>query len=77
MILSKETHRPSSVKLWQIPQPAAEPIPFCLLSLETPLDAHDTSYFAASANVFNLSNTPGFMGQTYMKIFKNTMERRF
>jgi hypothetical protein len=55
MILSKETHLPSSVKLWQIPQPSAEPSPLAVFLRVVPLDAQDTSYFAASAKIFSLS----------------------
>jgi hypothetical protein len=61
MIFSSETQRPSSVKLWHIPHPAAEPRFFPGLFRVVPLDAQETSYLAASANVFSLSKIPGFM----------------
>ena len=46
-----------SVKLWQIPHPAALPIAPLLCEREVPLEAQDTSYFADSAKIFNFSST--------------------
>jgi hypothetical protein len=67
--LSSETQRPSSVKLWQIPQPAAEPMPLAVFLRVVPLDAQDTSYLAASAKVFSLSKIAGFM--IFIDFFSN------
>lgn len=61
IILSREMHRPSSEKLWQMPQPAALPIIPFLPEREVPLDAHETSYFADSANIFSLLSTFSFI----------------
>jgi hypothetical protein len=55
MILSNEMQRPSSAKLWQMPQAEAFPIPPLVLFLWVPLEAHDTSYFAAPASIFSFS----------------------
>ena len=44
-----EMQRPSSAKLWQMPQPAALPIIPLFFPREVPLEAHETSYFADSA----------------------------
>lgn len=49
--------RPSSAKLWQMPQPAALPIIPLFFPREVPLEAHETSYFADSAKILNFSNT--------------------
>ena len=54
-ILNKLTHRPSSVKLWQIPQATPLPIPLVSFFRLLPLDAHDTSYLAASARMLSFS----------------------
>ena len=48
--------RPSSAKLWQMPHPAALPTIPGRCPRPTPLEAHDTSYFAASANIFSFSS---------------------
>ena len=53
--------RPSSAKLWHIPQPVALPIPEEVLRLDVPLEAQDTSYLADSASIFNFSKTASFM----------------
>ena len=66
MIFNKEIHRPSSAKLWQIPQPAALPIIPLFLEREVPLDAQDTSYLADSANIFSFSRTVSFIFQEDM-----------
>jgi hypothetical protein len=55
MILRSETQRPSSVKLWQMPHAEAFPIPPLVLLRLVPLEAHDTSYLAAPAKIFNFS----------------------
>ena len=54
-ILSRDTHRPSGVKLWHIPLTLAEPrLPFfeCLFE---PEDEQDTSYLAAEDKILNFS----------------------
>lgn len=56
MIFSKAMHRPSSEKLWQMPHAAALPNPPCERR-ETPLEAHDTSYLAASTSTFSFPIT--------------------
>jgi len=61
MIFRSETHLPSSVKLWQIPQPEALPMPPVILEREVPLEAQDTSYFADSARIFSFSRTFSFI----------------
>ena len=62
MTLSKEMHRPSSAKLWQIPQPPTVlPSRPGLLERTVPLDAQDTSYLADSASIFSLVRTFSFM----------------
>jgi hypothetical protein len=55
MILSSEMQRPSSAKLWQMPQAEALPMPPFELLRCVPLEAHDTSYFAAPANILSFS----------------------
>jgi len=52
-IFSRETHRPSEVKLWHIPQKLALPSPFFVLARLEPLDEQETSYFADSVNIFS------------------------
>jgi hypothetical protein len=70
MIFSREIHRPSSAKLWQIPHPAALPtIPF-FPERVVPLDAQDTSYLADSANIFSFSRTVSFIFQEDI-LYKN------
>lgn len=64
MIFSSEIQRPSSAKLWQIPQPTAFPIPPFLDDREVPLDAQETSYLADSASIFNFSSTVSFIPNT-------------
>lgn len=61
IIFNKEIHRPSSAKLWQIPQPAALPIIPFFPERDVPLDAQDTSYLADSANTFSFSSTFSFI----------------
>jgi hypothetical protein len=61
MIFSNDTHRPSSVKLWQIPHPAALPMEPGLFFRLVPLEAQDTSYFADSARIFSFSSTFSFI----------------
>jgi hypothetical protein len=61
IIFNRETHLPSSVKLWQTPHPAAEPNDLPVFLRDVPLEAHETSYLAASASVFSLSKTEGFI----------------
>ena len=67
MILSNDTQRPSSVELWQMPQPAADPRPFPGLLRDVPLDAHDTSYFASSASICSLSKILEFINAKLIK----------
>jgi hypothetical protein len=55
MILSSEMQRPSSAKLWQMPHAEAFPMPPFVLLRWVPLEAHDTSYLAAPANIFSFS----------------------
>src|SRR5512140_3055132 len=52
--LRRDTQRPSLVQVWHMPQEAALPMP-SLLRRKLPLEAQDTSYFAPSARIFNLS----------------------
>ena len=59
-ILKSEMHLPSAVKLWQIPQPAAVPSVLFGLPRVVPLDAHETSYLAASARIFSFSSVLSF-----------------
>ena len=61
MIFNNEIQRPSSEKLWQMPQPDALPIPPDLFGREVPLDAQDTSYFADSVSIFNLFRIASFI----------------
>lgn len=55
--MSREIQRPSGVKLWQIPvPPVREPIsllPFLGARLPAVPEAHEASYFAASARISN------------------------
>ena len=62
MIFSNEMHRPSSAKLWHIPQPPTvlPSIPG-LLERTVPLEEQETSYLADSASIFNLAKTFSFM----------------
>jgi hypothetical protein len=53
--LSSEMHRPSAEKLWHMPQDAALPRPLGPDFLLTPLEVHDTSYFAASVSIRSFS----------------------
>ena len=55
-------HRPSDAKLWQMPHPPTvlPSIP-ALLERTVPLDEQETSYFADSANIFNLFSTFSFI----------------
>ena len=48
--LRSETHRPSSVYEWQMPAPVEFPMPVGVFSRLPPEEAHDASYFAASAS---------------------------
>lgn len=57
MILSSDTHRPSSVKLWQIPHAEALPTPPLTCDRCVPLEAQETSYRADSARIFIFSKT--------------------
>jgi hypothetical protein len=62
MILSSDTHRPSSVKLWHIPiPPTVLPIPPDWFRRTVPLEAHETSYFADSAKTLSFSNIVSFI----------------
>ncbi len=54
IVFKSDTHRPSSVKLWQMPQPEALPVVPALLRRVTPLEAHETSYFADSVRICSL-----------------------
>ena len=54
-ILNKEIHLPSLDQLWQIPETLAFPIPLLVFLRLLPLELQETSYFAESANKFNLS----------------------
>ncbi len=52
-IFKRETHRPSEENVWQIPADTVFPrCSFFPLRLD-PLEVHATSYFAASAKIFN------------------------
>jgi hypothetical protein len=44
-------HRPSSVKLWQMPALAALPMPPGVFMRLLPLDEHETSYLAADDSI--------------------------
>ena len=75
MIFKSETHRPSSVKLWQMPHPCALPIwPFLCLRV-VPLEAHETSYLADSARISNFSRRLSFMS-TKKNIFEEKTSRK-
>jgi hypothetical protein len=52
----REIHRPSSEKLWHIPQAEVLPMLPGLFERCVPLEAHDTSYFADSASILSFSN---------------------
>ncbi|GAL68360.1 hypothetical protein JCM19301_1967 [Jejuia pallidilutea] len=54
-IFNNETQRPSLVKVWQIPMLEALPKPLFVFFLLLPLEAQDTSYFAASASMLSFS----------------------
>lgn len=55
-------HRPSSAKLWQMPTPPTVlPTMPALPRRTVPLDEHDTSYLADSANTFSLWSTFSFI----------------
>src|SRR5690554_3021487 len=56
-IFSREIHRPSEVKLWQIPAAAAFPIPPGMEERLLPLEEQDTSYFAESARILIFSRS--------------------
>jgi hypothetical protein len=68
---SNEMHRPSSAKLWQMPQPAALPIEPFRLGREVPLEEHDTSYRADSAKIFSFSSTFSFILAVHYFLYKN------
>lgn len=62
MIFNNETHRPSSVKLWQIPiPPTVLPKPSDWFFLTVPLEEQETSYLADSARIFNLLSIVSFI----------------
>jgi hypothetical protein len=69
-IFSKDIHRPSGAKEWQIPPKFVVPIPLLYL-FDEPLDEHDTSYLALSVKILNLFasiiNSPK---QTFVYIIK-------
>ena len=50
-IFSRETQRPSGVKLWQMLLPSEWPKPPGFGAREDPLLAQETSYLAASARI--------------------------
>jgi hypothetical protein len=54
-IFKSEMHRPSLVKLWQIPPATAFPGEPDLPCLEFPDDEHETSYLAESASTLIFS----------------------
>jgi len=56
-ILRREIHLPSLAQEWQIPEKEPFPVPQFLFSLLLPLELQETSYFAESAKIFNLSIT--------------------
>lgn len=72
MILSREIHRPSSAKLWQIPHPAALPILPLLCWREVPLEAQETSYLADSASIFSFSSTLSSIILSEIVFYKST-----
>lgn len=49
-------HRPSALKLWQIPAFAAEPIPPGVFCRVEPDDEQEASYFAASDSILSFSD---------------------
>lgn len=53
-IFNKEIHRPSAPQVWQIPEAFPLPIPSFLFFRLLPLELQEASYFAESANIFNL-----------------------
>lgn len=65
MILSSEMHRPSSAKLWQMPQPPTVlPSVPGELRRTVPLLEQDTSYLADSASILSLARTFSFISST-------------
>jgi hypothetical protein len=54
-IFSNDTHLPSAVQVWQMPEDVELPTPLPLFFLSMPLEEHDTSYFAASASISSLA----------------------
>ncbi len=56
-IFNREIQRPSEAKLWHRPAFTVFPIPCPSFFREEPLELQDTSYFAASASIFNFSIT--------------------
>ena len=56
-ILSSDTQRPSGVYEWQMPLPVELPMPPAGVARFAPLDAHEASYFAASARMASLART--------------------
>jgi len=60
-------HRPSDVKLWQMPAVAVLPTPPLVLALLLPLEEQDTSYFAESERILILSRI-SMKNTTYLRI---------
>ena len=75
MIFSSETQRPSAVKEWQMPHPAALPTPPARCLRVTPLEAHETSYLADSASTLSFSSTVSFMAASY-RFFREKQRSR-
>ena len=75
MILRRDTQRPSSVKLWQMPiPPTVLPNPPDVFLRTVPLEAHETSYLADSASIFSFSKIPSFI-TSQRKTFRAKQEK--
>ena len=54
-IFSREMHRPSGVKEWQMPAAYPFPMPPALFARADPEEEHETSYFALYVRIFSRS----------------------
>lgn len=78
--LSREIQRPSSAKLWQMPQPPTVfPSMPALPERTVPLEEQETSYFADSASIFSLLRTFSSIipaSKVAIILFKNKKDRQ-
>lgn len=76
----KEIQRPSSAKLWQMPQPPTVfPSMPALPERTVPLEEQETSYFADSASIFSLLRTFSSIipaSKVAIILFKNKKDRQ-